>query len=1336
MQNDRTKDDLAALRKSLKREHDALRRDIQLDAIYLPLLQQHVFKDPEPLAAMTTGWTVSPEFAWWLFQYVRAEQPNLVIELGSGVSTVVIASALEKNSRGRLLAFEHEQTYLAKTAALLQAQGLADRVDLVYAPLRTYRFGDEAFRWYDIPWPILDTASAQCGAELLLVDGPPKATGDMARYPAHPLLKRYFAPSTCILLDDAGREEEQRIAARWREEDPGLGRMESLSEFRHRPLRLDWTRHDGLEQLESVSNQDALTAAVESVITRAVASRGDADFDLATAIPEIARALHVQVETRLSTIRRELTDARDEAMELQKKLSESQVSAIRRAEEDDAKRAAYEKVAHGLRKGLSEARELVVRQALESETLRGQLEELKLGVIEAQGMAEASRGEATDLRAALADMNSSIDERDHQIETLRDRLRRAYDEINVLRSSLSLRFGTVIGRNLVSPAGWIRMPVELVRAYRNLPEPKKPPLPSLARKRPKREGQANKGAAQSQSSAVSTKESVGRARLYGDYLSIADRKPPFALDATILRNDSLNGRELVIWRASHGRLDERGLTALLEHARAPQYAETASLEIRTRLDPEWAVRFARILIVQQAQLGELVNGLDLVSHFLGIAEAEPILRRFGLVFFDAAVAAGRRDLAQALITGGMLRGEARKRATLDLSNPWEGDGDQQEWLMGFNRHFIEHGLEPLALIDDDTLSPFDRVICDTPAGSVEGPLVSIIVTAFNPDQGLLTSIRSLLAQTYRNIEILLVDDASDDPDSIHWIDESVQLDSRIRLLRQPENCGTYVARNAGLMIAQGEFVTGQDADDWSHPHRIEKQVSALRTDPKAIANQSSALFVSSSLRFASFGRKAIDVNASSLMFRREVVLERLGRYDTVRKAADNELVHRCTAAFGQPISRLEFPLALIRRNDKSLSRGDFKPGWRASSRSMYRRAYLYWHNLIRLGETSPRLDGDLSSRPFPAPRSYLPRKFENHSVYDVIFVGDWVSRGGPQNSMLQEIKVLQEKGMKMAICNMEPFRFMRSSHSEYYYPPIAEFLYAGKVEEVLPCDTLRARLVLLRYPPILQFTQRQPFAWKIDRAFVVANQAPSEEDGADLRYLVADCVRNARQLFGVDPLWMPQGPLVRRAIEPLLPSNLLVQRDNPGIIDPAEWSGTRRKRTGTQLRIGRYSRDTDMKFPDSSETMLKIYPSEGDFVVDMMGGIKTVPKIFGGDSHVPSGWLLRPYGSVSPRDFLDSIDVFVYFDHTTTVEAFGRSILEAMAGGCAVVLPEKFQEVFGAGPVYCAPEEVREVLERMRTDRAFFDSVREQTLSAAKERFGYDSFSQWISVELNHLADK
>ncbi len=456
MQIERTNDDLAALRKSLRREHDALRRDLQLDAIFLPLMQQQVFKDPTPLAALATGWTVSPEFAWWLFQHVRTEQPKLVIELGSGLSTIVIASALDKNGGGRLLAFEHEQVYLEKTAAHLRSQGLAERVDLVYTPLRTYRFGDEEYRWYDIPWPILRIATAEHGAELVLVDGPPQATGAMARYPAHPLLKKYYAPSARILLDDAGREDEQQIAARWREEDLGLWRVESFPEFRHQPLLLHWTGADGVEKPEAEAEEDDLAAAVERAIARTVASRGDADFNLATLIPEIAPALHVQLEGWLSLIRRELADARNEAVEMQNRVKE------------------------------------------------------------AEGAVEASRAEVTELRAALSRANQRIKEQDRRIDRF--------------KNTLSMQLGPVIGRNLGSPTGWVRLPFELLATYRKIKSQKKAfPSPTNSAESKKLPQRASGTPAASQSLQPHVKLPQNSGKLVENSQELLSKRPPTPL---------------------------------------------------------------------------------------------------------------------------------------------------------------------------------------------------------------------------------------------------------------------------------------------------------------------------------------------------------------------------------------------------------------------------------------------------------------------------------------------------------------------------------------------------------------------------------------------------------------------------------------------------------------------------------------------------------------------------------------------------------------------------------------------------------------------------------------
>lgn len=97
--------------------------------------------------------------------------------------------------------------------------------------------------------------------------------------------------------------------------------------------------------------------------------------------------------------------------------------------------------------------------------------------------------------------------------------------------------------------------------------------------------------------------------------------------------------------------------------------------------------------------------------------------------------------------------------------------------------------------------------------------VSIIVPVYNPGPYLHACIDSTLGQTYSNIELILVDDGSTDGSSA-VIDHYAASDSRVTTLHQ-SNHGLSAARNAGLDIAQGDFITFLDADDILHPRFTE-----------------------------------------------------------------------------------------------------------------------------------------------------------------------------------------------------------------------------------------------------------------------------------------------------------------------------------------------------------------------------------------------------------------------------------------------------------------------------------------------------------------------------------
>lgn len=116
-------------------------------------------------------------------------------------------------------------------------------------------------------------------------------------------------------------------------------------------------------------------------------------------------------------------------------------------------------------------------------------------------------------------------------------------------------------------------------------------------------------------------------------------------------------------------------------------------------------------------------------------------------------------------------------------------------------------------------------------------LVSVIVPAYNAASFIRTSINSLRNQSWRNLEILVVDDASED-NTCEIVSETARIDPRVRLIKSEINRGDSYARNLALAQAKGDFVTLPDADDFAHPRKIEIQAEDLLQYPDIQANRS------------------------------------------------------------------------------------------------------------------------------------------------------------------------------------------------------------------------------------------------------------------------------------------------------------------------------------------------------------------------------------------------------------------------------------------------------------------------------------------------------------------
>lgn len=161
---------------------------------------------------------VAGDCASRLVSLILSRRPRCVVEAGSGLSTVLIARALELlGENGRILAFEHKVEWANATKQMLAEHGLQEWASVVHTPLVPTRIGDEVFQWYDT------AAVALPGSiDLIFIDGPPGNSGSFARYPAGPLLFDRLSVGGVAILDDASRSEEQSVLGRWKSEFPDL----------------------------------------------------------------------------------------------------------------------------------------------------------------------------------------------------------------------------------------------------------------------------------------------------------------------------------------------------------------------------------------------------------------------------------------------------------------------------------------------------------------------------------------------------------------------------------------------------------------------------------------------------------------------------------------------------------------------------------------------------------------------------------------------------------------------------------------------------------------------------------------------------------------------------------------------------------------------------------------------------------------------------------------------------------------------------------------------------------------------------------------------------------
>ena len=190
---DRVSKELSAQTGRIKSELGNVYHQFEAVEQLLPLL-----KLAAPLPP-SRGWAASPDFLLTLAHVTKRVKPRLTVELGSGISTLVLA----KSGAKKIVSLDHSVEFGTQTREMLLSHGVRG-VDIRIHELETYSRG---YKWY-----AKTTLKGLAKIELLVIDGPPSSTNPDARYPAIEHLVPLLSPRATVILDDVYRDEERKLA--------------------------------------------------------------------------------------------------------------------------------------------------------------------------------------------------------------------------------------------------------------------------------------------------------------------------------------------------------------------------------------------------------------------------------------------------------------------------------------------------------------------------------------------------------------------------------------------------------------------------------------------------------------------------------------------------------------------------------------------------------------------------------------------------------------------------------------------------------------------------------------------------------------------------------------------------------------------------------------------------------------------------------------------------------------------------------------------------------------------------------------------------------------------
>lgn len=572
------------------------------------------------------------------------------------------------------------------------------------------------------------------------------------------------------------------------------------------------------------------------------------------------------------------------------------------------------------------------------------------------------------------------------------------------------------------------------------------------------------------------------------------------------------------------------------------------------------------------------------------------------------------------------------------------------------------------------------------------PKVTVLVPVYNAEDMLETALKSLLVQTWSHLEIIVIDDKSSDK-SLDIAKRFSSYDSRIKVMESNGNFGTYVALNCGLQKATGDYVTCHGADDWSHPEKIEVQANHLLRNPAIIANTSSHVRATEELIFFRRGKfgKLLYRNISSFMFRRDIVMDQLGYWDSVRFSGDSELIRRVVKVFGKKrVKDLSTgPLSIVRQHDNSLTahRTFGAHGFYMGIRREYLEAQRNYHIIAKsLYYQFPQIE-----RPFPIPYSMRLNNnnkctLEKDRHFDFIFATDLRDSCNVE-SLFEILAFLKKSGYNTGLLQVNKYSFTPFGKIQNR---IRNILDEDKMQFIVYGEKVSCELLIMYdLSAFKEFQEYIPEVKPKKIRFIVDGYFFAKIFFTEISKIIKDSNNEIISNFLNYGKWIARTCFIK---------NLLNEKENTKIIetDSIVWpeiliTEKNNKNVNSQRETVRIGIDLNtnqikkMKFSKNIKIRHKIIPIDSHVDINI--------KQCQHDEYI----LINSICAL-----IRQIDVFIFKNELSCL-LNDRFILHCMSFGVPVILPPTFKRQYGDAALYAEnSQEIFDHLSKLLSDFNYF----------------------------------